>query len=84
MTLNTAGKYLVTYSVGTVTTGTDRTNNEVRLTLDGTEIEATRSTAYVRAQNGSFTGIASYVGIIETSAANQILNLEIMRESTLQ
>jgi hypothetical protein len=84
VTLNTAGKYLVTYSVGTVTTGTDRTNNEVRLTLDGTEIEATRSTAYVRAQNGSFTGIASYVGIIETSAANQILNLEIMRESTLQ
>jgi hypothetical protein len=75
VTLNTAGKYLVTYSVGTVTTGTDRTNNEVRLTLDGPEIEA---------QNGSFTGIASYVGIIETSAANQILNLEIMRESTLQ
>ena len=37
----------------------------MRLTLDDVEVEATRSTAYARAQNGSFTGIASYVGIIE-------------------
>lgn len=41
--------------------------------LDGTEIEGTRSTQYIRAQNGSFTGIASYVGIIETSSTNQSL-----------
>jgi len=84
ITLNSAWKYLVTYSVGTQTSWTDRTNNEVRLTLDWTEVEATRSTAYSRAQNGSFTGIASYVWIIESNSANQILNLEIFRESTLQ
>ena len=84
LTLNSVGKYLVTYSVGTVITGTDRTNNEMRLTLDGTEIDSTRSTAYARAQNGSFTGIASYVGIIESTSANQVLNLEIIRESSLQ
>ncbi len=84
LTLWSAWKYLVTYSVWAITTGTDRTNNEIRLTLNGTEIDATRSTTYIRAQNGSFTGIASYVGIIESSSANQVLNLEIMRESTLQ
>ena len=55
----------------------------MRLTLDDVEVDSTRSTAYVRAQNGSFTGIASYVGIIETSA-NQVLNLQTRRESTLQ
>ena len=56
----------------------------MRLTLGGSEIDATRSTAYIRAQNGSFTGIASYAGIIESTATNQVLNLEIRRESTLQ
>lgn len=84
ITLQAAGKYLVTYNVWTVITGTDRTNNEMRLTLDGVEVEATRSTAYARAQNGSFTGIASYVGIIEVWWTNQVLNLEVMRESSLQ
>ena len=84
ITLSGTWKYLVTYSVGIVTTGTDRTNNETRLTLDGAEIDATRGTAYSRAQNGSFTGIASYVWIIESSSMNQVLNLEIRRESTLQ
>lgn len=83
LTLGDAGKYLVTYNVGWVTTGTDRTNNEARLMLDGAEIDSTRSTFYIRAQEGSFTGIASYVWIIETSSINQVLTLEIQRESTL-
>jgi hypothetical protein len=73
----------VTYNVGTIVTGTDRTNNEMRLTLDGVEVDSTRSTAYVRAQNGSFTGISSYVGIIE-AGVNEVLNLEVRRESTIQ
>jgi len=84
VTLKEAGKYLVTYSLGAVTTWTDRTNNETRLTLWGMEIDATRSTAYIRAQRWSFTGIASYVGIIESSSINQVLNLEVRRESSLQ
>lgn len=84
VTLSQAGKYLVTYNVWTQTTWTDRTNNEMRLTLSGSEIEATRSTAYIRAQNGSFTWISSFVWIIETSSANQILQLQMRRESTLQ
>jgi len=84
VTLNEAWKYLVTYNVWTITTGTDRTNNEMRLSLWGSELDATRSTSYIRAQNGSFVGISSYVGIIESTTANEILNLEIRRESTLQ
>lgn len=84
ITLWSAGKYLVSYSVGTVTTWTVRTNNEVRITIDGFEVEATRSTAYARAQRWSFTGIASYVWIIETSTVNQVLNLEVRRESSQQ
>lgn len=84
ITLQSSEKYLVTYNVWTVVTGTDRTNNEMRLTLDGVEVEATRSTAYATAQNGSFTGIASYIGIIDVWWSNQVLNLEVMRESSLQ
>jgi len=84
LTLATAGKYLVSYNVGTVTTGSDRTNNEMRLTLDGAEIPATRSNAYIRAQNGSFTGISSFVGVIETSSPNQVLELQVIRESSMQ
>lgn len=83
LTLQEAGKYLVTYNVAAVTTGTDRTNNETRLMLDGAEIDSTRGTIYVRAQEGSFTWVASYVGIIETVSTNQVLSMEIMRESTL-
>lgn len=83
VTLTQTGKYLVSYNVWAITTGSDRTNNEVRLILDGAEIDATRSTAYVRAQEGSFTGISSFVWIIETSSINQVLNLQIRRESTL-
>lgn len=83
VTLLAAWKYLVTYNLWTVVTGTDRTNNEVRLILDGAEIDATRSTAYARAQEGSFTGISSYVWIIETNSINQVLNLQVRRESTL-
>lgn len=84
VTLSSVGKYLVTYNVWAITTGTDRTNNEMRLTLDGLEIEATRSNTYIRAQNGSYTGISSFVGIIETTSMTQVLNMEIMRTSTMQ
>lgn len=52
--------------------------------LDGTEIEATRSANYIRSQNGSFNGIASYVGIIESSSPNQILQFQVQRESSMQ
>jgi len=83
ITLSEWGKYLVTYNVGTISSGTDRTNNEMRLTLDGAEIDSTRSTAYIRNQQGNFTWISSYVGIIE-AWANQVLNLELRRESSLQ
>ena len=84
LTLSQQGHYLITYNVWFTTTGSDRKNNETRLTLDGIELEGTRSVAYIRAQEGSFDGIASYVGIIETNSVNQILNLETFRESTLQ
>lgn len=84
ITLSETWKYLITYSVWTQTTGTDRTNNETRLTLDWIEVEATRATAYARAQRWSFTGIASYIWIIEASSTNQILNLEVRRESSMQ
>jgi len=84
ITFASAGKYLVSYNVWTVTTWTDRTNNETRLTLDGIEIDATRGTAYVRAQRGSFTGIAWYVWIIDVTSVNQVLNLQVRRESSMQ
>jgi len=83
ITLSEWGKYLVTYNVWTVSSWTDRTNNEMRLTLDGSEIDSTRSAAYIRNQQGNFEGISSYVGIIE-SGAGGVLNLETRRESSMQ
>jgi len=82
LTLIDQWHYLVTYNAWVTTTSGDRTNNELRLTLWWTEIEATRTSLYVRWQQWWNDGVASYVGIIETTAPNQILNLQVQREST--
>ena len=62
--------------------GTTRQNYETRLTLDGTEMSGTRSTGYIRAQQGTDFTTITYSGIVEkTASADQTLNLELRRES---
>lgn len=84
ITLKDVGHYLITYNVGFATTGTVRVNNEARLTLGAsdTEINGTRTTTYIRGTDGTNDGMVSWIGIIETSSTNQILNLEYRLEST--
>jgi hypothetical protein len=76
ITLKTAGHYMIfanTYGFESV----ERSSLLMRLTLDGTEVSGSRSSVYIRGnQNSSSEGAASIGIIIETTAANQILNVE--------
>ncbi|HIA92232.1 TPA: hypothetical protein EYO12_03940 [Candidatus Saccharibacteria bacterium] len=82
ITIAEAGHYLVTFNIGvTHTDGGIRINDEARLTLDGTEIDGTRVSTYVRGTNSTNDGMLTWTGIIETTAANQDLVMEIRRES---
>ncbi len=76
-------KFLVTSNVKLNVTGGGgpRQNYEMRLTLDGVEVPGTRSTAYLRFDNGDVNSTLQYTGIIQkTSAADQTLAVEVRRE----
>lgn len=76
-------KFLVTTNVKLNVDGTGgpRQNYELRLTLDGVEVPGTRSTAYLRFDNGDINSTIQYTGIIQkTSSANQTLAVEVRRE----
>jgi hypothetical protein len=61
--------------------GGPRQNYELRLTLDGVEVPGTRSTAYIRFDNGDLSSTLQYTGVIQkTSAADQVLAVEVRRE----
>lgn len=80
-------KFLITYNIRLNQDGgsTNRQNYEGRLSLDGVEIPGTRSTTYIRGNpnaHGTINGTIVYTGIIEkTSSSNQVLNVEMRRES---
>ena len=77
--------FLVTANVKlNVDAGTGpRQNFEMRLTLDGTEIPGTRSTTYLRYDNGVQNGTLQYVGIIKkTASSDQTFSIEVRNEGT--
>lgn len=77
ITLKEAGHYLVIYSIATdQASGTDRTGNINRLKLDDVEIPASRVVSYQRDSNGSEESWVQWAGIIETSAASEVLNID--------
>lgn len=82
LTLSEPWNYLVTYNVWIQTTNTMRTNDETRLVLDWTEVEWTLWAAYIRWDQWTNNGVSSFVWIINTSSADQVLNLQVKREST--
>ena len=58
-----------------------RQNYEMRLTLDGTEVPGTRTSSYLRFDDGTINGTMQYVGIIKkTSASDQTFNIEVRNE----
>ncbi|MCP4650974.1 MAG: PQQ-binding-like beta-propeller repeat protein [PVC group bacterium] len=81
ITLKTAGHYLVTANIEMLTSGTSRTAGSMYLSLDGTEIDGTRTTSYIRGTDGTNNNTAVFSGIIETSSADQVLRV-MMYEKT--
>lgn len=79
--------FLIAANVGLQRTANNsRENYEMILTLDGTELPATRVSTYVRGNNnsnGTLTGTLVYSGLIaKTSSSDQTLNVEVRRESS--
>ncbi len=75
--LANAGHYLVTANVMfRNASGSARRNEEMRLTLNGTEIDGTRTSAYLRGSNSTQDHETAFSGIIETTSSNAILRVE--------
>lgn len=79
--------FLITANVGLLRVSNNtRLNYEMVLTLDGVELPATKVTTYPRGNNntnGILSGTLVYSGIItKTSASDQVLNVEVRRESS--
>ena len=75
ITLKAAGHYLVfanTHAFCSV----DRTILKQRLLLDGTEIDGSRTTVYIRGNQNSCSEGAAAIGTIIEAAANQVLKVE--------
>lgn len=71
---------MFTNTYGSITDGTStgwRTLITQKLTLDGGDIDGTRTSVYIRGGQSTSEGAASIGTIIETTSANQILNVEV-------
>jgi len=81
ITLNQTGHYMVCSNVmfDTGSSGT-RVGAKIRLTLDGTQVNGSEVTAYMRGNNGCNTGCANLFIIIEATAG-QILRLQAIRDT---
>ena len=80
ITLKTAGHYLVLANTYFRNTGTSRTNLVQRLTLDGALVDGSFTNVYERGSQSTQDGAASIGMIIETTAADQILNVEAAKD----
>ena len=83
ITLKTAGHYMVfANTFGSNAAGTNTAARSLisqKLTLDGGDIDGTQTTIYIRGGNSTREGAVTIGTIIETTLANQVLNVEINR-----
>ena len=81
ITLKTVGHYIVfANTYGSIPVGTNtafRTLITQKLTLDGGDIDGTRTSIYIRGGQSTSEGAVSIGTIIETTVANQVLNVEV-------
>ncbi len=86
ITLKTAGHYMVLANTHIRGTHASRRCGYVqRLTLDGNQIAGSRTTVYIRGDPNSdncYDGAVTAAMIIETTADNQVLSVECMKEDT--
>ncbi len=80
ITLDEPGYYMITTNVGYTLTANARRSLATRLTLDGVEVPGTRVTAFMDGNTNTRNHVATYSGIIEVTAANQVLRLETVCE----
>ncbi len=77
ITLINAGHYLVTYNIGIDSAGAAvRQNYVAAVFLEGSEVDGTRTTGYIRTSNGDLEGGLSFTGII-VAGANDDLEIKI-------
>lgn len=82
ITLKEIGHYLVTWTVGFGSTITGRRGQISRMTLDGVEVEGSRTTVNIRGNSGAQDQIATYVGIIEADDVEQVLVVQSACDGT--
>lgn len=76
--------FLVTTNVKLNSTVSGRSNYELRLTLDGVEVDGTRTSAYIRGSNGHLNNTLQYVGVIQkTASTDQVLQVQVRREGAV-
>jgi len=83
--LKTAGHYLILANTHIRSTANRRCGFVQRLTLDGTQVPGSRSTVYLRGNANSdscYDGAMTVAMIVETTGANQILNVECLKEDS--
>jgi hypothetical protein len=75
--LSASGHYLAAYSVHfNNVSASARSNGVTRLTLNGVEVDGSRSVAYVRGSDSNQDGWSSWVGIINATNSSITLNIE--------
>ena len=80
ITLKDVGHYLVfANTFGSTSGGSDRSLIGQKLTLDGSDIDGSQTTIYIRGTDSTNEGAVSIGTIIETTAADQVLNVEVNR-----
>jgi len=80
ITIPTTGRYLVTYQVHWDNTGTVRQTGLARITMNGTEVDGTRTQGYQRNAT-SDDAVSSYAGILNLTAS-QTFTVEITNDTT--
>ena len=81
ITLKDAGHYIVLASTHYwINSTSDRSEFLQRLLLDGSEIDGTQTSVYIRGNDGCQDGHVTWGGIIQTTSSDQVLTVESRRD----
>ncbi|MEO0445222.1 MAG: LEPR-XLL domain-containing protein, partial [Verrucomicrobiota bacterium] len=84
LTLTNGGNYMVfTNNYLDHTNGNARSSYQQFLALDGTEVDGTRSTIYLRGSNSAQEGAIGYGGVIQATAG-QVLTVNLFKDGASQ
>lgn len=81
ITISSAGRYIVSASVP-ISGASNRTEYNMRLTLNNTEVEGTEVSTYIRASDSCNDGVLTYVGVIDVGASDVLAVEAVQREGS--